>query len=120
MELTKDGELLLCLLYKKYLDRRKSGTPKGDAKRFGSSEYIQETIIPEWSKEDTAETCKELDRAGALDIKYGDNIPYIINLTDAAIRYMEERFTRDIPHVVDYISKTFPIAYVALQKLNIL
>ncbi len=51
-ELTKDAEYMLCALYKSYLNRRKNGVNKHDAKMFGSSENIHKDFMSEWIFQD--------------------------------------------------------------------
>lgn len=45
-ELTKDAQKLVALLYKSYLERRKSGMSKANAKFFEPSEYMLSPMIP--------------------------------------------------------------------------
>lgn len=47
ISLTKDSEKLLSVIYKKYLENRKSGKNKADAKNLGSAHSIQEQLLPE-------------------------------------------------------------------------
>lgn len=42
--LTKDSDALICLLYKQYLQKRKDGIPKADAKDFGISRNNKELL----------------------------------------------------------------------------
>ena len=104
-ELTKDAEYMVCALYKSYLDRRKNGVNKHDAKMFGSSENIHKDFMNEWIFQDVDETCRELSRAEYLHNKYADNIAYFVVLSDKAIIYMETRFERKINKIVDYMAK---------------
>lgn len=74
MELTKDSEKLICLIYKDYLEKRKSGLSKSKANEFGSSHDIHERLCPNWIFEDVDDTCRELHRAGLLTCFWADNI----------------------------------------------
>lgn len=105
MNLTKDAEFLICSLYKDYLDKRKSGMSKADAKFTGSSQKMNRDIMPEWSFEDVDETCRELSRAGLLHCGFADDVTYISNLTDDAIIYMENRFQNKASDVIETIAK---------------
>ena len=105
IKLTKDSDALICVLYKEYLQRRKDGTPKGDAKWLGSSDRIHKTILPKWSYEDVDETCWELSRAGLLVCNSGDNHAVMCVLCDEGIIYMESRFKNGLSEVLDYIEK---------------
>ena len=103
--LTRDSDALICALYKEYLQKRKCGTPKGSAKCFGGSEHIQQTIVPNWSLDDTEETLWELHRAGLLLCTPADNTVYFANLADDGIIYMENRFRDGLSDVLEYIEK---------------
>lgn len=105
IQLTKDSDYLLCMLYKSYLEQRSSGIPKARAACVGSSVDIQRNIFPKWCLDDVDATCRELDRAGMLHCLYADNIVYIATLSDQAIIYMENRFENKVNRVLDYIKK---------------
>lgn len=105
IKLTKDSDALICALYKEYLQKRKDGIPKGDAKCFGGAEYIHRTIVPKWSLGDTEETLWELHRAGLLVCKPADNTVYFAILADDGIVYMENRFKDGISEVLGHIEK---------------
>lgn len=105
IKLTKDSDALICALYKEYLQRRKDGTPKGDAKSFGGAKHIQDTIVPKWALGDVEETLWELERAGFLVCQPGDNTILLSFLDDPAIIYMENRFKDGLSEVLGYIEK---------------
>jgi len=105
VQLTKEADALICLLYKEYLQKRKNGTPKAQAKFFDSSIEIQAKIIPTWTPEDTDETCWELHRSGLLNCLKADCIAYMSQLTDEGIIYMENRFKDGLDSVLDYLGK---------------
>lgn len=105
IQLTKDSDVLICLMYKSYIDKRKSGIPKSKAKHFQSSKEIHTTLTPKWIFEDTDETCKELNRAGLIDIMEADGICYQVTLNDQGIIYMENRFENNANRVLNYISQ---------------
>ncbi len=106
--LTKDSEKLICIMYKDYLEKRKSGVSKSDAKKFGSSHTIHEQLVPDWLFEDVDETCRELSRAGLLHCVFGDNIACKVFMSDQGIVYMENRFKNGLNELVDFISKLSP------------
>lgn len=105
IELTKESDYLICILYKSYLQKRKNGTSKFNAKIFGSSEDIRDTLLPKWSYEDVDETCCELSRANLLTCSYADDIVSLAVLNDNAIIYMENRFANKIDNVLKYMEK---------------
>lgn len=108
MKLTKDSDKLICLLYKTYLEKRKSGLSKSAANSFGSSHDIHENLCPDWIFEDVDDTCRELSRANLLDCLWADNIAYHVSISDSGIIYMENRFVNGLLEVTDFISKFIP------------
>lgn len=105
VQLTKDSNKLLCILYKTYLQRIKDGTDKYYAKSFGSSHKINNMMIPEWSIYKIDETCRELDRSGFLECGYYDGHVFRSTLNDDAIIYMEQRFKNGVKEFLEYFSK---------------
>ena len=106
--LSKDNDFLMCILYKNYLEKVKSGMSKTDARWLGSSDEIQENLLPNSTKEDVATACWELDSIGLLQCSAGDDIAYTTYLTDNGIIYMENRKLNKIKNLIDYISKLKP------------
>lgn len=106
--LTKDSEKLICVIYKEYLKKRKSGISKSDAKMFGSSHSIHENLLPKWSFKDVDDTCRELSRLEFLQCNWADDIAYHVTLSDKGIVYMENRFKNGIEEISDFISKFIP------------
>lgn len=104
MQITKDADKMACLLYKKYLDKRKNGEPKSSAKRFDSNFYSDIDELSNWAIEDIDETINELKRAGLIK-KYIDGG---FTLLDDFIVYMENRFKNGLKEVTDFISKFIP------------
>ncbi|MNJ25420.1 hypothetical protein D3C77_198650 [compost metagenome] len=105
VKLTKEADALICLLYKEYCEKRKNGAPKDQAKFFGSSEDIHETLTPKLSPADTNDTCWELHRSELLHCFESDDIAYVVQLTDKGIIYMENRFKNGVSEVLDYLGK---------------
>lgn len=109
IQLTKDADAMICVLYKNYLQRRKSGESKRSAKHFQGSEEIHAELMPKWSFEDVDETCRELSRAGFLDCLFADDVTEIADLSDTAIIYMENRFKKNLSSLIDYIGCLKPL-----------
>lgn len=109
IKISKEADILICLLYKQYCDQRKGRVPKSKAKMFGSSEDIQEAILPKWSPEDVDDTCRELGKAKLLDCFYADDIAYIVHLTDEGIVYMENRFENNFKSLLEYLESLMNI-----------
>ena len=103
IQLTKDADALICVIYKEYLKKRESGIAKGEAKWFGGSDDLQKTFLPKWTPEDVDETCLELQRANLLACQCADNTVSECILSDSAIIYMERRFTNGLRGVLDYL-----------------
>lgn len=104
MDLTKDSEKLLCLLYKSYLEKVNSGLSKSTANAFGDSHKIHDTLCPDWLFEDVDETCRQLSRAGFLKCFWADGIASETSLSDSGIVYMENRFKNSLLSVADFLS----------------
>ncbi|PRS28772.1 MULTISPECIES: hypothetical protein [Bacillus] len=105
IQLTKDSDALICILYKKYKQDIKNGSPKADARVFGSSKEIYENLTPKWSYDDVDDTCSSLHRAELVSCWYADDVAYRVELTDKGIIYMENRFKNGIDGVIDHIGK---------------
>lgn len=105
--LTKDSEKLLCIIYKDYLEKRKSGIAKSVANNYNSSEDIHK-LLPDWNIADVNSTCYELKRSGMINHKNYDNVPSSISISDIGIMYMENRFKDGLLGVIDFLSKFIP------------
>ena len=83
MELTKDADKVLCVIYKEYLEKRKSGVDKSSAKcfvfDFPDSKQVKMKHV------DISETVCELSRLDMVTLYIDGGY----KLTDAAIVYME-------------------------------
>jgi len=104
VELTRDAIKLVALLYHSYLEKRKNGIAKGDAKEFRDSAFIHESFVPTWTFDAVEETCRELDRAGFLDCMYASDAVYHAVLADKGIVYMENRTGNSVKEVIKFIA----------------
>ena len=104
MDLTNDATKMICLIYKSYLELRKSGNPKAIARRFSEFYFSSHKTFSTWHPDDIRDTFLELARKGLLKIYIGGNF----DLTDAAIIYMENRFKNGLTEITDFISKFLP------------
>jgi hypothetical protein len=100
IELTKDTDKALCMMYKMFLDSRKSGESRRKSKDFSSQERW-DIVFAEQSREDAADILRELKRIGFVHI-YLD-LKFV--LEDSAIIYMENRFPRGVADVLDWLGK---------------
>lgn len=105
IKLSRDADYLICTIYKRYLEDRKAGKSRTDAKELGGAEELHKTLMPEWQFEDVNDTCWELDRAGLIKCFKADDIAYFAFLEDAGIVYMEGRFQGKVDQVLDYLVK---------------
>ncbi|SHE79784.1 hypothetical protein SAMN02745784_01828 [Tissierella praeacuta DSM 18095] len=104
VNLTRDADKLLCCIYKQYLERRKSGYLKLQAKRFEKNFYTEDKNISSWNCTDVSDTLLELGRTKYIRLYIGADF----DLEDSAIVYMENRFKNGLIEVVDFISKLIP------------
>lgn len=105
IRLTKDADALICVLYKEYLERRRSGTPREHAKYFGSSKSIHENLMSKWSFEDVDKTCRELAEANLLECFCADNTVSESVVSDLGISYMENRFGRKFYDILSCLER---------------
>lgn len=104
IELTKDADKLLCVLYKEFLTRRNDGFSKSDAARFEDGTLKTFKPIARWVESDISDAMLELARADYLRITIGGDC----NLKDEAIIYMEKRFKNGVKDVAAFISQFIP------------
>jgi len=104
-KLTKEADALICVLYKDFLQKRKEGISRGDAKWFGSADHIQKGLVPKLSLGDIEDICRELSRADFLNCRFADDTVCMAILTDTAIIYMENRFKNGFSELLDYLEK---------------
>lgn len=102
IELSKDADKSLCLIYKEYLSRRKNNISKDSARMFQSTSF--ETLFPNVNQDDFASDLCELHKSKL--IKMFTEGSFVLN-TEAII-YMENRFKNGLTDVVDFISKLIP------------
>ncbi|MGW8114263.1 hypothetical protein ACVS9P_03610 [Caproicibacterium sp. NSD3] len=102
--ITKDANRMLCTLYKSYLEKRKTGTSKADAKYIGDYSNVQQQYFPNLLVEDVEETLCELWHNKFIFALNSDNHVREVTLTDDAIVYMENRFKKGLSEVIEAIS----------------
>lgn len=105
INLTKDADKMICCIYKSFLQKRKEGIPRAAARRFkkeyfANDNYFSSCVNPA----DVQDTLLELKRADFIKQSVTGNV----DLTDAGIIYMENRFKNGLTDVVDFISKLIP------------
>lgn len=104
IELSKDSDKFLCIIYKDFLQRRKNGESKAEAKRF-TTDYL-ESFVPlyQWHPQDISEARMELGKKHLIKNWIGTGF-YI---EDDGIIYMENRFKNSLKEVADFINKFIP------------
>ncbi len=99
-ELTKDADKVICCIYKEYLERRKSGISKSEAKEFDGNFYHNVKALSKWNSADVSDTLQELhDKKYIKKNVWGDFF-----LLDDSVVYMENRFKNGLSEVMDFIS----------------
>lgn len=104
MELTKDADKMICVIYKSFLQARKNGCAKADARRFNKSALKGFPAFETWNPRDISDTLLEIGRKGLVKIYIGGDF----ELSDSGIIYMENRFKNGLLEVTDFISKFIP------------
>lgn len=88
IQLTSDADKMICCIYKSFLQRRKDGLTKPEARRFAENYFLTESKLSSWNAGDISDTLLEIGRANLVKIYIGGNF----DLTDTGIIYMENRF----------------------------
>ncbi len=105
IQLTKDADYLLCLLYSKYKSRMQQGFTKAESRTFKNLSEIQSYVNYKWVCEDTFEICCELCRNNMIHCMFYDNTIFNLQLTDNAIIYMENRLSDKTFNLLQHISE---------------
>lgn len=101
IQITKDADKMICQIYSAYLQRRSDGKTKSAAKDFSDIPSWPEDFAKEWQTADARETRAELKRAGLIR-------QFVVGgfeLENAAIIYMENRFSNGISEVLGWLAK---------------
>lgn len=104
MQLTKDAYNCLCIIYKEFLQRRKNGMSKDDARDFHSNYHLTNSDFYQWNQEDIGEAIRELGRNGLIKIWIDGGF----QLKDECIIIMENRFKNGLKELIDVVSKFIP------------
>lgn len=101
INLTKDADKVICLIYKDYLNKRDSGISKSSAKAYARRSDWPESLTANFSVNDIMDTLRELKSVGFLRCYLHGGFV----LTDQAIAYMENRFPNGISQVLEWLAK---------------
>ena len=105
VELSRESDALICVLYREYLTRRAHGVPISRASYFRDGSSIRENFLPAWAEDDVTDVCWRLAANGLLSVQPGDDQANDVELTEQGIIYMERRFARKVDLVVSYLEK---------------
>lgn len=101
MQPNKDGDKLLCIAYKSFLERRKQGFSKSDAAFFEDGYFSSDTYLSKWNEDDIDDTLNQLRKEGMVKCDIIGNF----SITEEGLGYMESRFKDRLDSIIDYISK---------------
>lgn len=104
VELSKDADKMLCVLYKEYLQRRKDGMPKADAMCFEDGYMKGIKPLSDWLEADISATQHELADLGCLK----ESIDGSCYLTESAVTILENRFKNGLKDVVSFLASILP------------
>lgn len=110
IELTREADELVTVLYRIYLHRRECGSPRRSASYFGTAEQIKERLPRLWHLYDVEDACWELVNAGLLDALPGDDTVNEAKLSDLGIIWNQQRFKRGLSDVLSTLETAFGIA----------
>ena len=101
IQLTKDADKLICLIYNDYLNKREAGMSKSSAKAYAERADLPKSLTEHFSLGDVRDTLRELKSTGLVrSYSYSG-----FALSDNGIVYMEKRFPRGISQVLDWLAK---------------
>lgn len=101
IKLTKEADKLICEIYASYLERRKSGLDKRQAKDFAIKDKWPSEFCKSWDSQDAKDSFSELKRAGFVKLYIGGGFM----LESDAVVYMETRFQRGLSEVLERIAQ---------------
>lgn len=104
MQLTRNADKLVCSMYKSYLQKRKAGMSKINARHFEIDEIKSYSLCSDWDKSDIISTVAELKNAGFGTMYYSGG--FFAN--ESFVIYMENRFKNGIKEVTDFVAKFIP------------
>ena len=104
LKITRDADAFICVLYREYLTKRKSGLTIENSQSFGNDVEIQSHLFPKWHLDDVTHLCWYLNEKNLLDVFPGDNRANAVRLSDDGIVYMENRFPDGIAQVLSAIA----------------
>ncbi len=104
VQLTKKADALIGIIYKRYLERTKSGESESASRDFDLDFYSKTSDLYSWDKVDYDAKLLELAKNRLIEIHIGTKF----RISDNGLVYMENRFKNGIKDVIDLISKLIP------------
>lgn len=104
IQLTNDADKVICYIYKDFLQSRKNGLSKAEARRFPENYHKQHKSLSKWADSDFSDTILELGQKDLITIYLGGTF----ELTNDGIIYMENRFKNGLIEITDFITKFIP------------
>ncbi len=100
MEFTRDTSKLLAVIYKQYLEQRKNGASRAEAKSFQADFYKEAKSLSDWQDSDISDSIRELQKANFIKKDILGNF----TIQDALIIKMETRFQSGLTDVTKYLA----------------
>lgn len=111
IELSKDAQKLLGVLYETYRIRREVGMSKTNSRDFQFDKIMEIGGVIGWQRDDLLDTERELQKAGFITIFMRG----ACKLEDPAIVYMENHFKNSVTDAMSFVSEILDI----VSKLKI-
>ncbi len=103
VELTRDGERMTAAIYKSYLEKRKAGQSKSEAKLLSSDALKQEYFCDE-SLADFMDALREVTKSFSCKTYIDGSF----ELSYSLIAYMENRFKNGIIDAASFLAQFIP------------
>ena len=105
IELTKNADALMCIIYANYLIDKKNGKLEDDARYIGGSDEVAVYTKNGLTSDETNSCLKELSRNGLIDAETADGIVVFSELSDVGISFMERRGIDKIRRILSKVSE---------------
>jgi len=105
IELTKNADALMCIIYAKYLVDKQNGKLEDDAKYIGGTGEVAAYTQNGLTADETNACLKELSRNGLIDAETADGIVVFSELSDVGISFMERRGIDKIRRILSKVSE---------------
>ncbi len=103
-DLSKESNALLVSMYKRYLELRKVGEPRFNARYFGDVETVKIATGIRLSNDDVSDIVYWLRECGYVVCREADGYMDYISITEKTIALCERRFVNGLKAVLDALS----------------